>query len=81
MTTRLDCSLSPSFLTRCCSEQPASNAGLRKPVGGRTTTVWERELRFMKDVDAELIHDMQNTATVLHEAAIQLHENRTTLPP
>ena len=35
----------------------------------------------MKDVDAELIHDMQNTATVLHEAASQLHENRTTLPP
>jgi hypothetical protein len=35
----------------------------------------------MKDVDAELIHDMQNTATVLHEAAAQLHENRTSLPP
>ena len=35
----------------------------------------------MRDVDAELIHDMQNTATVLHEAAAQLHENRTTLPP
>jgi two-component sensor histidine kinase len=35
----------------------------------------------MRDVDAELIHDMQNTAMVLHEAATQLHENRTTLPP
>ena len=35
----------------------------------------------MRDVDAELIHDMQNTATVLHEAAAQLHENRTSLPP
>jgi two-component sensor histidine kinase len=35
----------------------------------------------VRDVDAELIHDMQNTATVLHEAASQLHENRTTLPP
>jgi len=35
----------------------------------------------MKNVDAELIHDMQNTAMVLHEAAAQLHENRTSLPP
>ncbi len=35
----------------------------------------------MRDVDAELIHDMQNTAMVLHEAAAQLHENRTSLPP
>src|SRR5688500_2949889 len=35
----------------------------------------------MRDFDAELIHDMQNTATVLHEAAAQLHENRTSLPP
>ena len=35
----------------------------------------------MRDVDAELIHDMQNTALVLQQAAVQLHENRTTLPP
>ena len=35
----------------------------------------------MRDVDAELIHDMQNTAMVLHEASTQLHENRTSLPP
>lgn len=35
----------------------------------------------MRNVDAELIHDMQNTAMVLHEAASQLHENRTSLPP
>ena len=35
----------------------------------------------MKDVEAQLIHDMQNTAMVLREAASQLHENRDTLPP
>ena len=34
----------------------------------------------MRDVDAQLIHDMQNTATVLREAAWQLHRNRDTLP-
>ena len=34
----------------------------------------------MRDVEAQLIHDMQNTATVLREAASQLHENRDTLP-
>ena len=34
----------------------------------------------MKDVEAQLIHDMQNTAMVLREAAWQLHENRDTLP-
>ena len=35
----------------------------------------------MRDVEAQLIHDMQNTATVLREAATQLHEHRDTLPP
>ena len=35
----------------------------------------------MRDVEAELIHDMQNTAMVLREAAGQLHENLATLPP
>ena len=35
----------------------------------------------MKDVEAQLIHDMQNTAMVLREAATQLNENRDTLPP
>ena len=35
----------------------------------------------MRDVEAQLIHDMQNTATVLREAASQLHRNRETLPP
>jgi hypothetical protein len=35
----------------------------------------------MRDVEAQLIHDMQNSALVLREAAAQLHENRTTLPP
>ncbi len=35
----------------------------------------------MRDVEAQLIHDMQNTATVLREAAAELHENRETLPP
>ncbi len=35
----------------------------------------------MRDVEAQLIHDMQNTATVLREAASQLHENGDTLPP
>src|SRR5204863_4668565 len=31
--------------------------------------------------EAQLIHDMQNTALVLKEAATQLNENRQTLPP
>jgi two-component sensor histidine kinase len=35
----------------------------------------------MLDVEAQLIHDMQNTAMVLREASSQLHENRDTLPP
>jgi two-component sensor histidine kinase len=35
----------------------------------------------VRDVEAQLIHDMQNTATVLREAASQLHRNRETLPP
>ncbi len=35
----------------------------------------------MRDAEAQLIHDMQNTATVLREAAAELHENRATLPP
>ncbi len=35
----------------------------------------------MRDVEAQVIHDMQNTATVLREAASQLHRNRETLPP
>jgi two-component sensor histidine kinase len=35
----------------------------------------------MRDVEAQLIHDMQNTATVLREAASQLHENRDSLSP
>ena len=35
----------------------------------------------MRDVEAQLIHDMQNTATVLREAASQLHRHRETLPP
>lgn len=35
----------------------------------------------MRDVEAQLIHDMQNTAMVLREAASQLHQNRETLPP
>ena len=35
----------------------------------------------MRDVEAQLIHDMQNTALVLHEAAAQLQHNRETLPP
>ncbi len=35
----------------------------------------------MKDVEAQLIHDMQNTATVIREAATQLSDNRETLPP
>lgn len=34
----------------------------------------------MRDVEAQLIHDMQNTALVLREASTQLHENRDTLP-
>jgi signal transduction histidine kinase len=34
----------------------------------------------VRDVEAQLIHDMQNTATVLREAASQLHRNRETLP-
>jgi two-component sensor histidine kinase len=36
---------------------------------------------FMKDVEAQLIHDMHNTATVIREAATQLSENREDLPP
>ncbi len=35
----------------------------------------------MKNVEAQLIHDMQNTAMVLREAASQLNDNRQTLPP
>ncbi len=35
----------------------------------------------MRNVEAQLIHDMQNTALVLREAASQLHENGETLPP
>jgi anti-sigma regulatory factor (Ser/Thr protein kinase) len=35
----------------------------------------------MRDVEAQLIHDMQNTAMVLREASGQLHQNRETLPP
>ena len=35
----------------------------------------------MRDVEAQLIHDMQNTAMVLREASSQLHENRNSLPP
>ena len=35
----------------------------------------------MKDVEAQLIHDMHNTALVLREAATQLNDNRETLPP
>jgi two-component sensor histidine kinase len=35
----------------------------------------------MRDVEAQLIHDMQNTATVLREAATQLRDHRDTLPP
>jgi two-component sensor histidine kinase len=35
----------------------------------------------VRDVEAQLIHDMQNTATVLREAASQLHHRRDTLPP
>jgi len=35
----------------------------------------------LRDVEAQLIHDMQNTAMVLREAASQLHENGDTLPP
>ena len=35
----------------------------------------------MRDVEAQVIHDMQNTAMVLREAALQLHQNRETLPP
>ena len=34
----------------------------------------------MRNVEAQLIHDMQNTATVLREAASQLHENGDSLP-
>lgn len=35
----------------------------------------------MKDVEAQLVHDMRNTAMVLHEAAMQLHNSRETLSP
>jgi two-component sensor histidine kinase len=35
----------------------------------------------MRDVEAQLIHDMQNTAMVLREASSQLHDNRDSLPP
>ncbi len=35
----------------------------------------------MRDVDAQLVHDMRNTAMVLREAATQLHESRETLSP
>ncbi|MCW2761712.1 MAG: hypothetical protein JWR85_1913 [Marmoricola sp.] len=35
----------------------------------------------MRDVEAQLIHDMQNTAMVLREAASQLHGHRDTLSP
>ncbi|MEO7351221.1 MAG: HAMP domain-containing sensor histidine kinase [Marmoricola sp.] len=34
----------------------------------------------MRDVEAQLIHEMQNSATVIREAASQLQENRETLP-
>jgi hypothetical protein len=34
----------------------------------------------MKDAEAQLIHDMQNTAMVLREAAGQLHEKHDVLP-
>ena len=34
----------------------------------------------MKDAEAQLIHDMQNTAMVLREAAGQLHEQHDVLP-
>lgn len=34
----------------------------------------------MRDVEAQLIHDMRNTAMVLREAAAELHENRESLP-
>ncbi len=35
----------------------------------------------MKNVEAELIHDMRNTAMVLREAATQLRDNGDSLPP
>jgi anti-sigma regulatory factor (Ser/Thr protein kinase) len=35
----------------------------------------------MRDAEAQLIHDMRNTAMVIREAASQLHENLETLPP
>jgi two-component sensor histidine kinase len=35
----------------------------------------------VRDVEAQVVHDMQNTAMVLREAAAQLHDNRETLPP
>jgi two-component sensor histidine kinase len=35
----------------------------------------------MRGVEAQLIHEMQNTAMVLREASAQLHESRGTLPP
>jgi signal transduction histidine kinase len=35
----------------------------------------------VRDVEAQVIHDMQNTAMVLREAASQLHRNRDSLPP
>ena len=35
----------------------------------------------MRDAEAQLIHDMQNTALVLREAAGQLHEAHGSLPP
>ncbi len=34
----------------------------------------------MKDVEAQLIHEMQNSATVLREAASQLQEHRDSMP-
>ena len=35
----------------------------------------------MRNVEAQLIHDMKNTAMVLREAALQLHECRASLSP
>ena len=35
----------------------------------------------MRDAEAQLVHDMRNTAMVLREAASQLHHHRETLPP
>jgi hypothetical protein len=35
----------------------------------------------MRDVEAQLIHDMRGTAMVIREAAAQMHERRDSLPP